>query len=245
MRASIRALLVALGITALILAVAPAAEAGGPTSVLIVWPGQDTATALYRSDPEYQVLQDAIGEPSGGQGDNLAQMPSAGDYVTVTWLIHDVSIWRTDRIMLNGHRVTTVHTVTSAQGTPSAIGADHPAAEPEQLAALLDRLLTQRQAQRPGGGSATADPTQTATAATSSTTTPASNVPVTVSTVSTMSAESTVSTGAAAGPPSSPGGGGSSWWWALAGLMVGAGGTALVWRGRSLRAVKPAPPLLG
>lgn len=242
MRSLLRNLFVAIGVLALTLATAPVARAGGPTSVILVWPAENTAAAFYYSDPEYEQLQHAIGDLTGGKPDDLAQMPGGSGYVNVTWLIHDVVIWRTDRISLGNDRVSNVHTVESNLSSQTkAVGADHPAARPVELNTLLDRILTERKAQK----AATATTTWALTSATTS-------APATVSSSATVPAAGSVApttarTAAAAAPPPSGGGGGDGggWWWALAGLILGAGGTALLWRGRSLRAAVDPPPLLG
>lgn len=69
------------------------AHAGGPTSVLITHVGA-SAGALYYTDEAYDdlaaLLPDA--ETKGG-----AEPPGGIDY-NLTWLIHDVSIWRYDRV---------------------------------------------------------------------------------------------------------------------------------------------------
>lgn len=78
------------------------ALAGGPTSALLASPQSDSATALYHTDAEYGRLLTLLG------GDSPAATaseptPAVGGptYVTVTWLIHDVVIWRIDRIFLD------------------------------------------------------------------------------------------------------------------------------------------------
>ena len=82
------------------------ARAGGPTSALLVSPANQQAAALYTSDPEYDQLMMLLDEPATGTSTTPAgttPAPSvAADYVTVTWLIHDVTVWRIDRIFLAG-----------------------------------------------------------------------------------------------------------------------------------------------
>ena len=69
------------------------AHAGGPTSVLITHVGV-SAGALYFTDEAYDdlaaLLPDA--ETKGGAE------PAGGIDYNLTWLIHDVSIWRYDRV---------------------------------------------------------------------------------------------------------------------------------------------------
>lgn len=87
---------------AAVLLVAPVpASAGGPTSVLLVSPTRQVATALYHSDAAYTRLQELLGETPGN--DPLAPALKGGpgtDAINVTWLIHDVQVWRVDRIFM-------------------------------------------------------------------------------------------------------------------------------------------------
>lgn len=79
------------------------ATAGGPTSVLLSVPGEGRTAALYYSDREYVALSSLLGvESSDGSGATDPSGPDqvAGVGVTVSWLIHDVSVWRVDRVYL-------------------------------------------------------------------------------------------------------------------------------------------------
>ena len=88
---------------ALILAAAPA-EAGGPTSALLSVPGAGTTSSLYYTDPEYDELAGLVGvdQPSGTFDGTESGGHEYGAGVTITWLIHDVSPWRVDRVYLGG-----------------------------------------------------------------------------------------------------------------------------------------------
>ena len=75
------------------------AHAGGPTSVLMTNPGLGRASALHIDNANYDRLYAAVGEdvkgelrPPGGA--------SSGEEVRLTWLIHDMQIWRIDRVHL-------------------------------------------------------------------------------------------------------------------------------------------------
>jgi len=87
MRRTVGALLAA----AALLAVPAPAQAGGPTSVLITDPTTGSASALYYTDNRYveldRLLQtgEPIAEPAGQLG---------ATQFTVTWMIHDVQVWR-------------------------------------------------------------------------------------------------------------------------------------------------------
>jgi hypothetical protein len=84
------------GAAAALLPAGPAL-AGGPTSVLLVAPSGATAS-LYVTHSEYGQLQRALGEnpapEAGAPGGGLA--PSGARF-TITWLIHDVAVWRVDQ----------------------------------------------------------------------------------------------------------------------------------------------------
>jgi hypothetical protein len=94
------------------------AAAGGPTSVLLACPQHDRAAALYHSDDAYQRLVDLVGEqPAADPGPPPAD--SGTTYVTLTWLVHDVGIWRIDRAFLDTSDGLWLVTETSSDtGTP-------------------------------------------------------------------------------------------------------------------------------
>jgi hypothetical protein len=89
-----------LGVAALI---AAPATAGGPTRALLSIPGAGSTASLYYTDPEYDELADLVGvsEPDGTFDTQLGTHES-GPGITVTWLIHDVTAWRVDRVYLGG-----------------------------------------------------------------------------------------------------------------------------------------------
>jgi hypothetical protein len=100
-----RALLAGLLGCVVSLLVAGPAAAGGPTSVLLSAPGTGRMHALHASSPEYERLATYVGIYStngtptaeGNAGESHAQ----GEFVTMTWLIHDVQVWRVDRVYLS------------------------------------------------------------------------------------------------------------------------------------------------
>lgn len=127
------------------------AAAGGPTSVLLASPASQSAAGLYTADADYQALNRLLG------GDSVPATSAAdrprnadGPYVTATWLIHDVMVWRIDRIFFLGADDVWVVTETSWDGgltgeglspneSGSATAVWHRPADPEALTALLGK----------------------------------------------------------------------------------------------------------
>jgi hypothetical protein len=101
---AIRALTVVLTACVLVL-LAPVgpASAGGPTSVLLSVPGEGRTASLYYTDAAYDELADLVGAFEGsGTTDGSGRSHETGAGVTLTWLIHDVTPWRVDRVYLQG-----------------------------------------------------------------------------------------------------------------------------------------------
>jgi hypothetical protein len=141
--------------TAVLVLLAAPAVAGGPTSVLLVAPGGGGTASLYYDDADYGVLSRLVG--AEGQ-DGTASSGSAGHEtetsVTVTWLIHDVSVWRIDRIYLGGEGGPWLATQEGfGDDVLSSAVTWHRPAEPAALVALLDRLGLE-----PGNGSSAVVP---------------------------------------------------------------------------------------
>jgi hypothetical protein len=172
------------------------AWAGGPTSVLLASPQTDRAAALYTADPAYQQLSELLGEQP--QPDPAGPPPDDGTtYVTLTWLVHDVDVWRIDRVFMDTSAGPWVVTQTAddttqdvstelwpgERGGPGAVW--HRPTDPAALFALFERLGVLR---------------------------PASESSV----VQAVPAPAPV-----AAPPAPAGDG--PWWWAGAGGLVGIG----------------------
>ena len=118
------------------------AYAGGPTSVLLVNPTGGQAAGLYTSDRDYQRLVDAInayGSDLGSTDRPASVSENASDDYRLTWLIHDVSIWRIDRIYTTADDGVWLQTVMDeAGGDPFAQpGRWHRVVNPEALTAVL------------------------------------------------------------------------------------------------------------
>jgi hypothetical protein len=136
-RAALLTILVLLALTGL----AGPAAAGGPTSVLVTVPGEGRSTALYYTDTAY----DRLGEAVGIDGD-VQRTPDPGGLetetpITLTWLIHDVTPWRVDRVYVGPDGTTWVSTQVSVGGGSLA------EVEPvwhragRELAAILEQVL--------------------------------------------------------------------------------------------------------
>jgi hypothetical protein len=82
-------------------AAAQSAAAGGPTSVLLANPQTGRASALYYTDKAYDQLAGAVGafvSEAGSTNKPAAVTDDLTGEIRLTWLIHDMSIWRIDRV---------------------------------------------------------------------------------------------------------------------------------------------------
>jgi hypothetical protein len=194
------------------------AVAGGPTSVLLASPYADAATGLYYTDPDYDRLQTLLGGPDLTTGVPTGAPEPAGaagsPYVTATWLIHDVSAWRIDRIFLVGADVWVVSEMAGDGGpltgdgmypnqTGNATAIWHRPTDPVALTALLTAHGLTPGSTRPstGGG-------KLAAAA------PAAGTPTDTDTAAAGSSVTSPAAGAAS--PARAG-----WLWAIGGLLLG------------------------
>ncbi|PSL06741.1 hypothetical protein CLV30_102127 [Haloactinopolyspora alba] len=120
------------------------AAAGGPTSVLIVSPESGATASLHTTDDDYDLLSRALdrtpsAEPGAPTGTNMSP---GGRQIRVTWLIHDVRVWRMDRILFEPDGEVWIHTQQSHDGDVGfgAQGVWHLAPNPDELRSLLERL---------------------------------------------------------------------------------------------------------
>ncbi len=132
----------ATAVTALVIGSVPAA-AGGPTSVLVANPASGTTGALYMSDADYVALQRAL-EPADTAVDEpptLASGPGTSA-INATWLVHDVTVWRVDRISLDaGPQVWVQTTLAGDEGIDWTSNAEwHVASDAETVHEILGRL---------------------------------------------------------------------------------------------------------
>lgn len=130
--------------TMLLLLAPLSASAGGPTSVLLVSPGRQATASLYTTDEAYQRLLTLVGDSPAADpaAPDLTGGPGS-DAINVTWLVHDVSIWRVDRIFTDAAGGPWISTVTMKDDGKLALdqaGILHRASDPKELIALLSAL---------------------------------------------------------------------------------------------------------
>lgn len=117
------------------------ASAGGPTSVLMASPDAGRAAALYHTDAEYQRLVDllqAYGPAVGETTEPVGVRSTAHESVRLTWLIHDMSIWRIDRVYSTKDGLWVQTTTDPNGGDPFAQpGRWHQPADQKALTAIL------------------------------------------------------------------------------------------------------------
>jgi hypothetical protein len=120
---------------------AGSAYAGGPTSVLMSNPGLGRATALHIANADYDRLYAAVGEPTGDP-EPPSGLSLGGEEVRLTWLIHDVRVWRIDRVHLTRNDGIWLETVTALTGDGHPFDQParwHRATNDQALTALLSQ----------------------------------------------------------------------------------------------------------
>lgn len=144
-------------------ATASTATAGGPTSLLITSPQNQRTSSAYTGDVRYERLAGHVGintgagveQPTAGDSPPAGIDSGFGSEVRLTWLIHDMSVWRVDRVYFVGDAVW-INTVQNYFDTDAADdGVWHRAAAPERLRAALSETGVLR---KPAAGSTTAPP---------------------------------------------------------------------------------------
>lgn len=127
-------------ITALLLG-ATHASAGGPTSVLISNPATQSAAALYTTEADYTTLLEAL-EP-GETAPNLGPGNPGRSSINITWLVHDVAIWRIDFVRLDSDGQVWVQTNEAPADGSVGVGWEdgewHAAADPGAVRDVLER----------------------------------------------------------------------------------------------------------
>ncbi|WP_205117815.1 hypothetical protein [Tenggerimyces flavus] len=123
------------------------AQAGGPTSVLLASPTLQKAAALYNAGGDYTRLADAVDLEGAVVADSkvparLGIGPGSGA-INLTWLMHDVWIWRVDRVQIEPDGKVWLNTTIADSGGNLAVEGDgvwHAAPQPKELVALLTKL---------------------------------------------------------------------------------------------------------
>jgi hypothetical protein len=143
MRIRVRSVLIAVATAATFALISTGnANAGGPTSVIIVNPATGEANALYHDDADYQVLHDALAPAEGMSVERPAQLAHGpgSSAINITWLIHDVEVWRIDYVRIDLKYVW-VKTTTIAGAAPYEADSQwHVATGAEAVIGVLDRL---------------------------------------------------------------------------------------------------------
>ncbi|MDQ1026664.1 hypothetical protein QF035_004246 [Streptomyces umbrinus] len=189
----------------LVVLCAPTATAGGPTSVLVVSPESGQSAALYNSKEDYGELERLLGQPGSGTREEPPGLGvGSGRQINVTWMIHDVSPWRVDRVYLETPRTKDVWIHTAADVPKSMNGYWHKAEQPTAVRALLKKLGVMGESSS-GAGAIYPAPWETAEGAA------AGSAPEAGSTE-----QSGTSAAAAAADDD------TDWWWAIPGLVTGA-----------------------
>jgi hypothetical protein len=172
------------------------AVAGGPTSVVLSEPGTGRMAALHASGSDYTELANYVDAFGTGGGSDPSQKPTqSGPLITMTWLIHDVTPWRVDRVYLGGGEVW-LATQTSTEGSGDLGGQTErwqKVSDREGLLALLTKV-----------GVNPLDPAPAASAPVAARAEAAEPAPVT------------------APPAAAPDADVQGWTWALVGLVAGA-----------------------
>ena len=108
------ALLLGVCVAALWAGAAPAV-AGGPTSVLLVAPASGMTASLYFTQPEYERLSSLV-QSSANLTDRGPAQYDDGPTVRLTWLIHDVGVWRVDEVFVESGSEPWIATRMSPDG---------------------------------------------------------------------------------------------------------------------------------
>jgi hypothetical protein len=129
-------------VVALFLLSAAPASAGGPTSVLIVSPTEQRVGALYTSQSNYEKLTEALGPPQSDPNAPSLHGGPGTSAINITWLIHDVSVWRVDRVFMTADGGPWVETAQSYEGVSfDQPGSVYRPKDPAKLHEVLTEVL--------------------------------------------------------------------------------------------------------
>jgi hypothetical protein len=119
------------------------AAAGGPTSVLLVAPDTGQTAALHVNHSSYPVLSKLVDVSPASLVDRggSAERHASGPVIRMTWLIHDVQVWRIDEVYVAAAGGPWIATRQSWEGDPLGIEPTwHRSPEPDRLTQLLRQL---------------------------------------------------------------------------------------------------------
>lgn len=120
---------------------APGAAAGGATSVLLTVPSSGETASLHHSQQEYETLRALLHpDPTGGAKPPrpVTETDVKPGEITVSWLLHEVHAWRTDRVEPADRAGVVWINTTLDPGASASVR--HRAADPVRLTALLTKL---------------------------------------------------------------------------------------------------------
>ncbi|WP_328424360.1 hypothetical protein [Streptomyces sp. NBC_00443] len=197
---------------ALLLWGAAPATAGGSTSVFLASPESRETASLYYSDEEYGELDRLLGPGGSGTRDKPPEADlMASHQVSVTWMAHDVTPWRLDRVYeMDDGRNVWIHTAVGRNQPTN--GTWHRAEQPAQLRTLFKDLGLMSKTS--AWGSAAAAPPESEA--------PEEGVGAQHSSGAATATDSPDTATAVPLAQSTGSGGGTDWWWALPGAAAGA-----------------------
>jgi hypothetical protein len=116
------------------------ASAGGPTSVLLVQPDTGRSASLHVNTLSYNVLADLMkATPRLTDAKAGPNAHTSGKVVRLTWLIHDVRVWRVDEVHVDAPDGPWIMTRESWDGDPlEKTPVWHRSPQPERLVQLLE-----------------------------------------------------------------------------------------------------------
>ena len=203
----IRAALTALTVVLMSVLVAGPASAGGPTSVLLAEPATQRAASFYYTDADYVALADLVGvnNPAAERRtlDEAGTSHEFGSGVTMTWLVHDVAVWRVDRVYVGGTGGPWIATQTVMNDSGNVYDSPvswHKATDGPALVALLERIGFGDASKARGSGAEAAVPGDNASAQPATPTQPSNQASQAADSAPTW----------------------AGWVWGLAGLALGA-----------------------
>ncbi|MFJ2948402.1 hypothetical protein ACIO8H_12275 [Streptomyces sp. NPDC087226] len=191
----------AAGMALMVWGAAPA-SAGGPTSALVVSPESEETASVYYSDSEYGKLERLLGPVGKGTRARPPEDIRARErLINVTWMVHDVTPWRVDRILMaEAGQDAWIHTAERFNETPNGLW--HRATDPSDLYKLLYSMGVMGEGTGTGSGSGI--------------------YPAPWETEQAEQAEPAVAAPSEtrAAPVKDDG---TDWWWAIPGVVAGAG----------------------